>query len=304
MNLQLRTWRPVGPWEKIHRIHSNGMWIPGYNSPRPRPQSDQRQRAEISLRRYRPLSGYTERKAMKFIDLQAQYACIQDRIQDRINRIADAHGPPVIEDGAQSRGATYNGRHSCGLPTMGCASFFPSKPLGGYGDSGACFTDDDDLAKLMREIRNHGQDRRYHHQRIGGNGRLDTLQAAILLVKLDLFPEEVELRAQVGERYTRLIEEKCPGVVPPFIAPENTSVYAQYTLLVKDREAVQNSLGSAEIPTAVHYPVPLNRQPALSIGALDLPVAEELSGKVVSLPMQPYLGETDQDRIVDIMRSR
>jgi UDP-2-acetamido-2-deoxy-ribo-hexuluronate aminotransferase len=220
---------------------------------------------------------------------------------DRINEIAGRHGLPVIEDAAQSLGATYNGRQSCALSTIGCTSFFPSKPLGGYGDSGACFTDDDDLARVMREIRVHGQDRRYHHPRIGINGRLDTLQAASLLPKLDIFAEEVVLRAERGERYTRLIQERCPDIVPPYIAEGNTSVYAQYTILVENREAVQQQMQAADIPTAVHYPVPLNRQPALSTDEFDLQVAERLSEKVISLPMHPYLSEADQERVVAVL---
>jgi UDP-2-acetamido-2-deoxy-ribo-hexuluronate aminotransferase len=133
---------------------------------------------------------------------------------DAINAIAARHGLPVIEDGAQSFGATYKGRRSCGLTTIGCTSFFPSKPLGGYGDSGACFTNDDALAKRMRELHVHGQDRRYHHPYVGINGRMDTLQAAAMLPKLDIFPEEVSLRAAIGENYTRLIRQHCPGCPP------------------------------------------------------------------------------------------
>jgi UDP-2-acetamido-2-deoxy-ribo-hexuluronate aminotransferase len=222
---------------------------------------------------------------------------------DAINRIAEKHGLPVIEDGAQSLGATNNGRQSCGLSTIGCTSFFPSKPLGGYGDSGACFTDDDNLAKAMREIRNHGQDRRYHHPRIGLNGRLDTLQAAILLVKLDLFPEEVALRAEAGKVYTKLIEQNCPDVTPPFIASGNTSVYAQYTILVENRDQVQEQMKKNGIPTAVHYPVPLNHQPALSTDAFDLSVAEHLSGRVISLPMHPYITSDEQRSVVSNLGS-
>ena len=222
---------------------------------------------------------------------------------DAINAIAERHGLPVIEDGAQSLGATYKGRQSCGLSTIGCTSFFPSKPLGGYGDSGACFTDDDDLAKAMREIRVHGQDRRYHHPRIGINGRLDTLQAAILLPKLDIFPEEVAMRARVGARYSELIREMAPIVTAPFIAEGNISVYAQYTILVENRPVVLDRLEQAGIPTAVHYPVPLNRQPALETDEFDLAVAERLSERVMSLPMHPYLSEDEQCLVVDALAS-
>jgi len=235
---------------------------------------------------------------------------------DAINAIAEQHGLPVIEDGAQSLGATYKGKQSCALSTIGCTSFFPSKPLGGYGDSGACFTDDDNLAKIMREIRVHGQDRRYHHPRVGLNGRMDTLQAAILLAKLDIFPEEVRLRGEIGQRYTDLIlgaetTEEHKGefngamaeIVPPYIESRNTSVYAQYTIQVSNREAIQQKLREADIPTAVHYPVPLNKQPSLSTEAFDLSVSEELSGRVMSLPMYPYLKKAQQIELIGILAS-
>jgi len=217
---------------------------------------------------------------------------------DAINRIAARHGLPVIEDAAQSFGATCNGRPSCGLTTIGCTSFFPTKPLGAYGDGGACFTSDERLANSMREIRVHGQDRRYHHARLGINGRLDTLQAAILLAKLEIFPDEVERRQRVGERYSELLEDI---VRTPFIEPRNTSVYAQYTVEVEQREHIRSGLQAAGIPTAVHYPLPLNAQPALSrYGAPQaaLPNTEHAAARVMSLPMHPYLEEAEQDAVV------
>ena len=217
---------------------------------------------------------------------------------DAINGVARRHGIPVIEDGAQSFGALYKERRSCSLSTIGCTSFFPSKPLGAYGDGGACFTDDEGLAKSMREIREHGQDRRYHHPRLGLNGRLDTIQAAVLLAKLDLFDDEVAARARVGDRYSRLLADA--GCVTPFIELYNTSVYAQYTLQVSNRDAVLARLADAGIPTAVHYPVPLSRQPvflAAGFRSIDLSVAERLSDRVFSLPMHPYLSEEDQDKV-------
>lgn len=228
---------------------------------------------------------------------------------DAINSIAEKHGIAVIEDGAQSLGATYRGRQSCSLSTIGCASFFPSKPLGGYGDGGACFTNDDGLAKSMREIRVHGQDRRYHHPRIGLNGRLDTLQAAILLAKLEIFPEEIKARAKVGETYTHLIGDALQSdertmnsaslnIVPPYIESHNTSVYAQYTIATGQRERIQQRLKEADIPTAVHYPVPLNKQPALKTDEYNLSVSEGLASKVMSLPMHPYLSQDEQERVV------
>jgi UDP-2-acetamido-2-deoxy-ribo-hexuluronate aminotransferase len=221
---------------------------------------------------------------------------------DAINAIGKRHGLPVIEDGAQSFGATYMGRQSCGLSLIGCTSFFPSKPLGAYGDAGACFTDDDTLAKAMREIRVHGQDRRYHHPRIGINGRLDSLQAAVLLAKLAIFPDEVAARARIGARYSDLLAGS--GCVTPFIEPHNTSVYAQYTIAVDDRDGLITKLGQAGVPTAVHYPVPLHRQPAFGNIALPaVPVAERASARVVSLPMHPYMSDADQDSIASAVRA-
>jgi len=198
---------------------------------------------------------------------------------------------PVIEDAAQSFGATYKGQKSCSLSTIGCTSFFPSKPLGGYGDSGACFTNDDDLAKIMREIRVHGQDKRYHHARIGINGRMDTLQAAILLAKLEIFPQEVEARNSIGEAYTQALKDI---VTTPYIEPHNTSVYAQYTIQVDNRDELQQKLKQQGIPTAVHYPIPLNKQPAFAhLEVSDCSVAEKVAERVVSLPMHPYLTEME-----------
>ena len=215
---------------------------------------------------------------------------------DEINAIAEKHGIPVIEDGAQSFGATYKGQKSCNLSAIGCTSFFPSKPLGAYGDGGACFTSNSELAKIMKEIRVHGQDKRYHHPQIGVNGRLDTLQAAILLSKFDRFPEEVEARKRIGDRYTSLLSDV--NVVTPYIEPFNTSVYAQYTILVDNRENVQTGLNEKNIPTAVHYPVPLHKQPAFQNNDCNVPIAETTSEKVLSLPMHPLLDEADQNFIV------
>jgi UDP-2-acetamido-2-deoxy-ribo-hexuluronate aminotransferase len=207
---------------------------------------------------------------------------------DAINAIAERHRLPVIEDAAQSFGATYKGRQSCGLSHIGCTSFFPSKPLGAYGDAGACFTDDESLAKAMREIRVHGQDRRYHHPRIGINGRLDSLQAAVLLAKLAIFPDEVAARARIGARYSELLAGS--GCVTPYIEPHNTSVYAQYTIAVADREGLIARLSAAGIPTAVHYPIPLHRQPAFAgLAHTAVSVADRAAARVVSLPMHPYL---------------
>ena len=223
---------------------------------------------------------------------------------DQINAIAQRHGLPVIEDAAQSFGATYKGHRSCALTTIGCTSFFPSKPLGGYGDSGACFTQDEALARRMREIRVHGQSRPHHHPVLGLNGRLDTLQAAILLPKLDIFPEELTLRQQVAARYTEALADT---VKTPYIAADRTSAYAQYTIEVTDRETVQAALKEAGIPTAVYYPVPLYRQPAfaeLAIDPTDFPHCESASGWVVSLPMHPHITEREQVQVTQALEAQ
>lgn len=206
---------------------------------------------------------------------------------DAINAIANLHGIPVIEDAAQSFGATYKGRYSCNLSTIACTSFFPSKPLGCYGDGGALFTNDDELAKVIRQIARHGQDRRYHHVRVGVNSRLDTLQAAILLSKLEIFPEEIALRQNVAQRYGELLLEV--GVTAPLVESYNVSAYAQYTVRVSERSEVLARLQKEGIPTAVHYPIPLNKQPAVADPDVVLPVGDAVAEQVMSLPMHPYL---------------
>lgn len=221
---------------------------------------------------------------------------------DAINAIAARHGIPVIEDAAQSFGAIYKGRRSCNLSTVACTSFFPSKPLGGYGDGGAIFTDDDELAKVIRQIARHGQDRRYHHVRVGVNSRLDTLQAAILLPKLEIFPRELEQREQVAQGYTRLLE--AAGIAAPFVEAHNRSAWAQYTVQVARRDQVQEELKAVGIPTAVHYPIPLNRQPAVEDAQACLPIGDAVATRVMSLPMHPYLTAEAQRFICDaVVRS-
>jgi UDP-2-acetamido-2-deoxy-ribo-hexuluronate aminotransferase len=227
---------------------------------------------------------------------------------DAINAIAARHGLPVIEDAAQSFGASYKGRRSCGLSTIGCTSFFPSKPLGCYGDGGACFTDDEALATSMRQIMNHGQDKRYSHPRLGINGRLDTLQAAVLLAKLAIFDDEVGRRAQIGAAYIDLL--KARGAVGteqpegdlqfPYIEAHNTSVFAQFTVQSADREGTLKRLADAGIPTAVHYPIPLNRQIAYRDACCPdcTPLADRVAARVLSLPMHPYLDEDALRNIV------
>lgn len=216
---------------------------------------------------------------------------------NEVSAIARRHHLPVIEDAAQSFGATYHGQRSCSLSTIACTSFFPSKPLGCYGDGGACFTQDQELATRMQEIRVHGQSKRYYHTRLGLNGRFDTLQAAFLLEKMTLFPGEIEMRAQVAQRYAK----KLPGnIAAPVILPHNTSVFAQYTIQVSDRDRVQHLLQGQNIPTAVHYPVGLHRQPILQSlfpSTMQFPETDKAASRVMSLPMHPYLTDKDQDVI-------
>ncbi|MBF8756137.1 DegT/DnrJ/EryC1/StrS family aminotransferase [Pseudomonas guariconensis] len=219
---------------------------------------------------------------------------------DALNAIAAKYGIPVIEDAAQSFGATYKGKRSCNLTTIACTSFFPSKPLGCYGDGGAIFTSDEELAKVIRQIARHGQDRRYHHVRVGVNSRLDTLQAAILLPKLEIFAEELKLRQEVAQRYSDLLAGA--GITPPFIEAHNESAWAQFTVQVDDRDQVQEKLKMAGVPTAVHYPIPLNKQPAVADGSVDLPVGDAVAQRVMSLPMHPYLSAADSDKVVRALK--
>lgn len=219
-----------------------------------------------------------------------------------INHIAKKYNLPVIEDGAQSFGATHHGNYSCALSTIGCTSFFPSKPLGGYGDSGACFTDDKELAEKLLDIRNHGQNMRYHHHCLGINGRMDTIQAAILLEKLKLFPQEIKLRNIVAQRYHQLLADV---VKLPTVYPHNTSVYAQFTIEVVDRDYCQKKLQALGIPTAIHYPIPMHLQDALShfnFSKGDFVHAERASQHVISLPMHPYLTLDEQLQVVDAVK--
>ena len=222
---------------------------------------------------------------------------------DEINIIAEKYGISVIEDAAQSFGATYKGSYSCALSTIGCTSFFPSKPLGGYGDSGACFTNDDDIAQKLIEIRVHGQNARYCHNRIGINGRMDTIQAAVLIEKLKLFPDEIIMRQKIAQAYDQMLSSL---VKTPFIHKYNTSVYAQYTIEVDNRNSFQKAMQASGIPTAVHYPVPLHQQTAMAylgyeIG--DFPHAEQASLRVISLPMHPYLNEFEQMKVVAAVKN-
>jgi len=283
---------------------------------------------------------------------------------DEINVVAARHGHiPVIEDAAQSFGATYKSRKSCNLSTIGCTSFFPSKPLGCYGDGGAIFTSDDAIAQACRELRVHGQSQRYVHTRVGVGGRMDTMQCAVVLAKLERFDWEIEQRQLVARRYDDLIQSRLQGggntntssvhqdenklsaslredensksptlrkdanklslslrggrqpdvaiqgdhnaIQTVKLRPDRTSVFAQYTILTDNREALQKHLGEAGIPTAVHYPVPLNEQPAYRHFCCPdcTPVASEIAGRVMSLPMHPDLSISMQEQIVGLIRS-
>jgi UDP-2-acetamido-2-deoxy-ribo-hexuluronate aminotransferase len=218
---------------------------------------------------------------------------------DKIMEIANKYAIPVIEDGAQSFGSEINGKRSCSMATISTTSFFPAKPLGCYGDGGALFTNDDELAKSISEIRNHGQSSRYTHTRLGFNSRLDTLQAAILLEKLEIFPREVELRQQIAKRYDEFFDGR---VKVTKIKEGHTSVFAQYTIEVKNREEFLVNMSKDGIPLAVHYPIPIHHQPIfkdLGYKNIIMPLADTASKRVVSLPMHPYLSEGDQDKIIN-----
>ncbi len=219
---------------------------------------------------------------------------------DEINAIAAKHGIPVIEDAAQSFGASYKGRKSCNLSTVACTSFFPTKPLGCYGDGGAIFTNDDELAKVMRQIARHGQDRRYHHIRVGVNSRLDTIQAAVLLPKLAILDEEMSLRQTVADNYSQRLNQIGVSTTP-FVEAHNQSAWAQYTIRVPNRNQVQESLRHAGIPTAVHYPIPLNKQPAVANETAKLPVGDLITTDVMSLPMSPMMSLEDQTKVVNAL---
>jgi UDP-2-acetamido-2-deoxy-ribo-hexuluronate aminotransferase len=222
---------------------------------------------------------------------------------DEINVLANKHSLIVIEDAAQSFGATYKKGRSCALSHLACTSFFPAKPLGAYGDAGACFSQDEELAKKIRQIRDHGQDSRYHHIRLGINGRLDTIQAAVLLAKLDIFEGEVASRQRAAARYETLLAEKARQgfLALPVVLPHNRSTWAQYTVRVKNRPLVQQLMTEAGIPTAVHYPTSLYRQPALEQSTVACEQSDRAANEVLSLPMHPYLTDEVQQRISECL---
>jgi len=234
-------------------------------------------------------------KAIMPVSLYGQPADMNE-----INEIAERFGIPVIEDAAQSFGSEYQGKKSCNLSTLGCTSFFPSKPLGCYGDGGAIFTNDNTLAQACRELRVHGQSERYKHTRIGVGGRLDTIQAAILLAKLDQFDWEIEKRLEIGALYNKMLDEQNISRVHQ--KPDRTSVFAQYTIFTDERDSMQQKLKKLGIPTAVHYPCPLNEQSAYKkYCENETPMSLEHSNRVMSLPMHPYLSEQDQMRVINAL---
>lgn len=239
-------------------------------------------------------------KAIIPVSLYGQVADMEE-----INRIASYYGNiAVIEDAAQSFGATYRNSKSCNLSLIGCTSFFPSKPLGCYGDGGAIFTNDNSLAKIIREIRVHGQEMRYHHTRVGVGGRMDTLQCAIVLAKLDKFPWEIERRIMVGERYLKLLKDIL-GVQTLDVRNDRNCIWAQFTIQVENRDTVIRGLHSAGVPTSIHYPRPLHKQPAyINICRIsgNLTNAELASQRVLSLPMHAYIKRADQEMIVSELR--
>lgn len=217
---------------------------------------------------------------------------------DEINELARHYDIPVIEDGAQSFGATYKGQRSGSLTTIATTSFFPTKPLGCYGDGGAVFTSDEDLAVKIRQISRHGQDKRYHHKIIGLNSRLDSIQAAVLLAKLTIFDAELDKRNKVAYHYLSKLSAIGLRSIPN-VKAYNQCVWAQFTIEIENRDEVQQYLTNKDIPTAVHYPVPLNRQPAVRNANSNLPVSEHAAKYVISLPMSPYLTIYDQEIIID-----
>jgi UDP-2-acetamido-2-deoxy-ribo-hexuluronate aminotransferase len=223
---------------------------------------------------------------------------------NEINKIAEKYDIAVIEDACQSFGATLEDKKSCNLSTIGCTSFFPSKPLGCYGDGGAVFTNDENIAKKIRVLLNHGQEERYKHKFIGINGRLDAVQAAVLNVKLNHFEEEIKKREEIGQRYTKLLED-IDGITPPFVHSDRTSVYAQYSILCENRDEIVKKLNDKGIPTAIHYPIPLHLQEAFSnLGYKegDFPVSEKVAKGIMSLPMSPFLTTKQQDFIIEAIK--
>ena len=214
-----------------------------------------------------------------------------------INKIADAYSIPVIEDAAQSFGAIYRTKKSCNLSLIACTSFFPTKPLGCYGDGGAIFTSDVELADLIRKIARHGQEKRYFHNRIGVNSRLDTIQAAILLEKLKILDLEISERNKVAQIYTKKLS-RLDNLITPTVPDNCSSAWAQYTISVSKRDEIKRALEEVGIPSMIHYPIPLSMQPAVS-RLSNVPKSELASASVLSLPIYGTLSSSIQDRIID-----
>jgi len=218
---------------------------------------------------------------------------------DSINAIAAKHGIPVIEDAAQSFGAVYKGRKSCNLTTIACTSFFPTKPLGCYGDGGAIFTNDENLAMVMRQIARHGQDRRYHHIRLGVNSRLDTIQAAVLIEKLKILDDEITRKEEIANEYKYFLTSTSAStdleVQLPYIEAHNQSAWAQYSIRCKNRNKIIEILNSKNIPYAIHYPTPLHKQPAVENVNVELEVSEKTATQILSLPMHAYMSPLKYD---------
>ena len=218
----------------------------------------------------------------------------------KINQIAKKYNIPVIEDAAQSFGATLDNKMSCNLSLIGCTSFFPSKPLGGYGDGGAIFTNDQSLAKIFREIRLNGQENKNKFNRIGVAGRMDTIQAAILLAKLEVFHDEVERRISIGERYNNMLDE-C-GIEHVQKRKNTKSVYAQYTIFSSRRDYLMKELSKNGIPSAIYYTKPMNDQLPYKKFIGKTKIASQCSKSVLSIPMHPYLSQRDQDKVVKVIK--
>jgi len=223
---------------------------------------------------------------------------------DEINSIAKKYNLFVIEDAAQSFGATYKGKRSCNLSHIGCTSFFPAKPLGCFGDGGAVFTNDDELAQKLKSLRIHGQTKRYHHKYIGMGGRLDALQAAVLRVKLKHYPEDLKKRQEVAKKYTDQLNTQYSTFSTPEIKEDRTSAWAQYSIRVKNRDELQAKLKELGIPTAVHYPKPLHLQECFAyLGHKegDFPISEKISKEIMSLPMNPDLSDSEIEHVVKVL---
>jgi UDP-2-acetamido-2-deoxy-ribo-hexuluronate aminotransferase len=223
---------------------------------------------------------------------------------DAIRTIADRHDLKVIIDGAQSFGSTYKGKTDSSLGDISTTSFFPAKPLGCFGDGGSLFTDDDTLAEKIKSLRVHGQSKRYHHQYIGMGGRMDTIQAAVLNVKLRYYEKDLLLRQKVASRYSEQLATSSEQLVLPYVDSRCTSAWAQYSVRVQNRDEVQTRLKEQGVPTAVHYPMPLHLQECfdyLGYKKGDFPIAEQISSEIMSLPMNPYLSDEEIEYISKVL---